>query len=99
MLEPKPVGPVTLKLSSLKPGHYRLAISHIGYEKNDPFSAYLKMGKPDQLTPAQVADLKALATGQPDDERDIVVDAGGIWQADFPMREGDVVLVRLTRSG
>ena len=99
VLEPKPKGNVTLKLSALKPGHYHLTVSHVGYEKNDAYTAYLKMGKPSQLTPAQVADLKARATGLPDEQRDIMVDATGSWQADFPMREDDVVLVKLTPSG
>lgn len=98
-LVPKPKGDVTLKLTALKPGPYHLAVSHVGYGKNDPFTAYLKMGRPNQLTLTQVADLKAKATGLPDDERDIVVDGSGTWQANFPMREDDVVLVKLTPGG
>ena len=99
ILEPKPKGSVTLKLHSLKPGSYHLAVSHVGYEKNDAYTAYLKLGKPSQLTLAEVADLKARATGLPDEERDITVDATGSWQADYPMRQDDVVLVKLSPTG
>ena len=56
------------------------------------------MGLPGQLTPAQVADLKSRATGQPDEQRDIVVDSSGTWQDDYPLRKDDVVLVKLTPS-
>ena len=99
VLEPKSKGEVTLKLHALKPGRYHLAVSRVGYEKNDAYTAYLKLGKPAQLTPGQVTDLKALATGQPDEKREITVDATGSWQADFPIREDDVVLVKLSPAG
>ena len=97
--EPKPKRGVTLTLHDLKPGRYHLAVYRVGSEKNDAYTAYLKMGKPSQLTPPQVAQLKSITTGLPDEERDIVVDATGTWQADFPMREDDVVLVKLNPAG
>ncbi len=97
-LVPKSKGAVTLKLHDLKPGRYHLSISRVGYEQNDAYTAYLKMGHPSQISPAQVAALKAQATGAPDKERDIEVDGTGTWQADFPIREDDVVLVKLTPS-
>ncbi len=98
VLVPKAKESVTLKLRGLKPGSYHLSISRIGYEKNDPYTAYLKMGHPSQITPAQVAALKAQATGAPDKERDITIADAGTWQADFPMREDDVILVKLVPS-
>jgi xylan 1,4-beta-xylosidase len=95
VLVPKPKGAVTLKFRDLKPGSYRLSIARVGYEKNDAYTAYLKMGHPGQISPAQVAQLKAQATGAPDEERDITVAQSGTWQADLPIREDDVVLVKL----
>ena len=95
VIVPKLKGLVTLKLRDLKPGSYHLSISRVGYEKNDAYTAYLKMGHPNQINPAQVAELKAQATGATDEARDITVDSTGTWQADFRIREDDVVLVKL----
>ncbi len=95
VLVPKPKGSVTLKLRGLKPGSYHLSISRVGYEKNDAYTAYLKMGHPSQISPQQVATLKALATGAPDEERDITIADAGTWEDDLPMREDDVILVKL----
>ncbi len=93
---PKDKPPVKLHLTSLKPGSYHLSISHIGFQQNDPYSAYLNMGAPSQLTRAQVDQLKQQATGAPDQEKDITVGANGTWEADFPMRENEVVFAKLT---
>jgi xylan 1,4-beta-xylosidase len=99
VLVPKSKGLVTLRLRDLKPGPYHLSISRVGYEKNDAYTAYLKMGHPSQISPAQVAALEAQATGAPDEEREMTVDATGTWQGNFPIREDDVVLVKLRPSG
>jgi xylan 1,4-beta-xylosidase len=99
VLVPKSKGLVTLRLRDLKPGPYHLSISRVGYEKNDAYTAYLKMGHPSQISPAQVAALEAQATGAPDEEREMKVDATGTWQGNFPIREDDVVLVKLRPSG
>jgi len=93
----RPKGDVTLKLHNLKPNAtYHLSVSRVGNGKNDAYSAYLKMGRPSQLTPAQVAELKGQATGAPEEQHDITTDMSGSWKADFPINEDDVVLVKLT---
>ncbi len=99
VLVPKSKGSVTLKLRDLKPGPYHLSVSRVGYEKNDAYTAYLKMGHPGQISLAQVAALKAQATGTPDEERVITVDDTGTWQASFPIRENDAILVKLSPGG
>ena len=91
MLVPKSKGSVTLTFRDLKPGPYHLSIARVGFEKNDAYTAYLKMGHPGQISPAQVAALKAQATGAPDEERDITIDGTGTWQSKFPIREDDVM--------
>jgi xylan 1,4-beta-xylosidase len=81
------------------PSPHHLSISRIVYEKNDAYTAYLKTGHPSQISPAQVAAYKAQATGAPDEERDVTVDDKGTWQANFPIREDDVILVKLKPAG
>jgi xylan 1,4-beta-xylosidase len=39
-------------------GRYQLALWQIGFEKNDAYSAYLKMGSPAQLTRSQEQTLR-----------------------------------------
>src|SRR5947209_4002975 len=45
--------PVTLRFAHLTPGSYRLEVRRTGFEKNDPQSAWIEMGKPTTLTAAQ----------------------------------------------
>ena len=52
-------------LKNLKPGDYRLKTYRIGYGKNDPYSRYLEMGSPSDLSREAVAALKNLSTGNP----------------------------------
>jgi xylan 1,4-beta-xylosidase len=88
--------PIHLQIASLPPGKYRLAIYRTGFEENDAFSEYLKMGTPSQLTRPQVQHLKDLASGSPAEQSEVTVDGGGKWQRDFAMRDNEVVFATLT---
>lgn len=52
---------------------YKLKIYRIGYNHNDPYSRYLEMGRPVDLKREEVADLKALSSGKPESESEIVI--------------------------
>ncbi|WP_187364436.1 hypothetical protein [Massilia genomosp. 1] len=52
-------------------------ISTVGYRRNDAFTAYIGMGSPKQLAKNQVAALKSLASGKPDEQRTVRVGADG----------------------
>lgn len=91
-----PVAPVALDLAQLSPGTYRLQATKVGYRSNDVQTAYLDMGKPSQLTRAQVATLRAASDGRPEIDEVITVGADGQFAREFPMRENDVWLVELT---
>ena len=93
---PKDRPPVKLRLTSLPPGPYHLSVTRTGFEENDAYSAYLKLGAPSQLTLPQVARLKALASGTPTEDADVTVDSSGQWSRDFPMRDNEVVFAKLT---
>ncbi len=89
-------GEVRLQLAHLPPGRYGLEVSRVGFEKNDAYTAYLKMGSPTQLTCAQVAQLQTASAGNPESSKDIVVPAEGTFSTTLPLRTNDVCLVRLT---
>ena len=93
---PKPHTPATIHISSVPTGNYHLAIYRIGLGENDAYSAYLKMGAPGQLTPAQVRQLKALSTGAPVEEQHTHVDDSNLWERSIPMRDNEVVLLTMT---
>lgn len=98
-LPPRDKGSAQVALRGLKPGTYTLAVSQVGYRKNDAYTAYIGMGAPRQLTRAQVTELKAQATGKPSTLRTVRIGRDGTYTLPLPLRENDVYLVRLTKGG
>ncbi len=95
-IPPAPRPPVDLRLTGLKPGTYELEVSKVGYRVNDAYGDYLKLGSPHDLSPAQVAFLKAHNNGTPILRTLVTVGADGAFARQFPMRANDVYLVRLS---
>jgi xylan 1,4-beta-xylosidase len=93
-----PLAPVSLTISSLQPGAYRLTLHRTGFKANDAYSQYIEWGMPRDLTPAQVATLQRLAGDVPELDVKIEVGQDGLFQRDIPIRTNDVVLVKLQRS-
>lgn len=81
----------------MPPGDYRLRLWTVGFEKNDAYSAYLKLGVPSQLTREQEKDLRAAASGQVELETDVTVGTDGRFAKTLSQRENDVVLLKLER--
>lgn len=96
LLPAKSKGSVRVVLANAPPGNYRLALWQVGFEKNDAYSAYLKMGAPAQLTRAQDGELRNAASGEPEFERQIQIGPDGHFEEMLPLRENDVLLVKLT---
>jgi xylan 1,4-beta-xylosidase len=92
------VAPITLRLNHLVPGEYALDIRRAGFESNDAYSAYIRMGLPVDLTPTQVSELKRDASDRPETTRDIRVQENGVFEEKIPLRKNDVVFVTLTRK-
>lgn len=92
----QPEAPIQLKVTHLISGApYRLELHRTGDHANDAYSTYLEMGKPKELTAAQIAHLHDLTRDLP--EKDQVVRAGkdGVIEIVVPMRSNDIVLVKL----
>jgi xylan 1,4-beta-xylosidase len=88
---------VRLKLTHLPPGKYDARFFRAGFERNDAYTAYLKLGAPAQLTRNQVSQLHASASGAPEMEKDITVDGSESWETGLTIRANDVWLVKLSR--
>jgi len=94
-----PSPPVEVSVSHIMPGNYQLKIYRTGFRANDAYSAYIDMGLPRDLQPAQLAELNKLTLDLP--ETDHVVHVGDDGSYEFPllMHSNDVVLVTLRRIG
>ena len=89
--------PARITFAHLKPGTYRLQIHRTGFRKNDPQTAWLEMGKPDNLSAAQLAKLQSLTRDLPETSRAVRVGANGSYTLTVPMRINDVALITLEK--
>lgn len=85
----------TIRLSHLIPGKYRLTIYRIGYHFNDPYSRYLEMGSPSDLSPGAVTKLKKLSDGEAVSQTTATVNADGQFETSVPVREDDVYFLSI----
>ena len=85
--------PVTIKLSGLTPGQYRLQLRTVGYRQNDPYTRYLEMKPEDSLSREEIAMLDRESQGDP--VRDEILEIGTEWEITLPMLENDVHLLEL----
>ncbi len=90
------LAPLAIAFAGMAPGRYEARIHLTGFEQNDAYSAYLKLGSPDQLTPAQLEQLQTLTRDEPE-LRTLEIDSSGSALLTLPWREYDVVLVHLKR--
>jgi xylan 1,4-beta-xylosidase len=94
VLPTQPADTLSLDLKHMRPGHYRVAIHRTGFDANDAYTAYLRMGSPASLNPQQVQQLQAV-TEDKADVRTVDVDSNGAASLSVPMRVNDVVLIEL----
>jgi len=90
-----PSQPAEVEFRNAKAGKYRLQVRRTGFKANDAYTAYLEMGAPDKLTPAQLEQLNAQTKDSPETDRVVTVGKSGDFNFKVPMRSNDVVLVTL----
>jgi xylan 1,4-beta-xylosidase len=93
----KPAPALDLRFTHLKPDSYRLKVYRTGFRNNDAYSAYIDMGAPKAVTPAQLDQLRALTRDLSQIDRVVQVGKKGSYGFSLPMRSNDVVLVTLER--
>lgn len=94
-----PVEPVTLKITAMKPGTYRLTVQKTGYRANDAYTAYIEAGLPTDLSPEQIAQAQRLTADTPHLSQIVKIGPSGVFQQTLPLQTNDVLLVRLERKG
>lgn len=96
-MRPAAEGPaLALIVEGLAPGRYEAHIRRTGFRHNDAYTAYLEMGRPDDLTAVQLAALQALTTDAAVLQT-VEVGADGRASLSLPMRDHDVVMIELDR--
>lgn len=90
-------GKVKISISGVPAGRYKLEIYKVGYHTNDPYSTYLSMGRPDQLTKQQVEQIKKLNDGSPVSTETVKLKAGVPFSKELDLRENDVFLLNLVK--
>jgi xylan 1,4-beta-xylosidase len=88
---------VELSVSHLKTGSYKLTVHRTGYRPNDAYSAYIDMGAPKDLSPAELDQLRNLTRDLPETDRAVEIGKNGSYEFSVPMHNNDVVLVRLEK--
>ena len=89
---------VQIELAHLPRGNYHAQFFRVGFEKNDAYTAYLKLGAPRQLTRDQVTQLKTSAAGTQEMEENFSVDSLGNFKTTLSTRANDVWLVTLSQK-
>lgn len=96
-LPSKSKGKVKVSVSDIPEGRYALEIYQVGYHVNDAYTTYFEMGKPDQLTRTQVAEIKKINNGAPVATEIVNVKAGEGFTKELDLRENDVFLLNLVK--
>jgi len=92
-----PTRPVELRISHMSPrAKYRLELHRTGYDVNDAYSAYIKMGMPKDLSADQIGQLNGLTRDLPEKQQIVRSDKKGSITLSVPMRGNDIVLVTIT---
>ena len=96
-LPSKDLGNVRISLTGLASGTYSMNLYRVGYQVNDVYTDYLKMGSPPTLTREQVHKLSEKDNGAPIEKTKIQIRPNRAFTKEIPMRENDVYLITLER--
>ena len=93
----KDFGPVQIVVKSLPPGAYEMNIYRVGYQVNDVYTAYLKLGSPSNLSREQLRALAEQNDGRAISTERVRVTAAQRFVHDVLLRENEAYLITLER--
>jgi xylan 1,4-beta-xylosidase len=97
-LPAKDFGPVRVQVKSLPPGDYQLSIYEVGYQVNDVYTAYLKLGSPASLSREQIRKLAEQNDGRAISTTRVHVRLGQPFVHEVLLRENEAFLITLERQ-
>jgi len=96
-LPSKQKGKVKIEIAGMPAGKYRIEVFQTGYRVNDPYTSYIDMNRPKQLTREQTEKIKQINNGAPVLTEEIKISSSGLFIKEFAIRENDVFLLNLVR--
>jgi xylan 1,4-beta-xylosidase len=96
-LPAKNFGKVNVKISDIPAGDYQMNVYQIGYQVNDVYTNYLKIGAPQNLKREQVKELNDKNNGQSQENLRMSIKPKQPFVKTIQLRENDVFLVTLNR--
>jgi xylan 1,4-beta-xylosidase len=97
-LPPKSKGKIKINIAEVPAGQYKVEIYKVGYRVNDPYTTYVDMGRPKQLTKELVQKIKKLNDGSSISREMINVKTGMPFLKEIEIRENDVFLITMTKQ-
>ncbi|WP_345947614.1 glycoside hydrolase [Mucilaginibacter sp. PAMB04274] len=88
---------VTIKVNNVKNGKYKLEIYKVGYQQNDPYTSYLEMGRPAQLSRNDVLQLSKKAAGLPVQQATVNI-TNGRFDHQLNVRHNDIIFIKLLKT-
>lgn len=85
-----------LEINNVPNGNYRVEVYQVGYKQNDPFSEYIAMGRPSQITLQQEAELKKRSAGLPVSSNTVAV-KNKVFKKQLTLRDNDIFFIKLIR--
>lgn len=98
ILPAKDKGVAQIQCNHISPGKYLVKIFKTGFENNDAYTAYLRMGAPSYLSPKEVDKLKGLSAGLPVKTETITINKDGSWKTTISQKENDVIFIQLIKQ-
>jgi xylan 1,4-beta-xylosidase len=93
----KDMGQVSVTITGLPAGNYKRQVYRIGYQINDVYADYLKLGSPLRLNRTQVRELAAKNDGRAVSTGRVRISKSEPFVYTASMRENDVFLITLER--
>lgn len=93
----KEIGSTNIQISELPKGNYRMNIYQVGYQVNDVYADFLKLGSPKHLTREQVRQLAEKNNGKPIETNTVKIDGKKPFSKTLKLRENDVFLITLEK--
>ncbi len=97
-LPAKEFGKVSIKISNLPAGNYKVNVYQAGYQVNDVYTSYLKMGSPQNLTREQVKKLAETNNGMPVESLQVKIKGKQPFAKEVNLRENDVFMFTLEKT-
>ena len=94
----KESGHANIEIKGLPKGNYQLSIYQIGYQVNDVYADFLKLGSPRHLKREQVKQIFQKNNGKPIETKLVKVEGNKPFRKTLRLRENDVFMIILEKT-